>query len=255
MCKCRKYESYKVIVSFYNGEKEEIKYNGIKQTSYIDMLKAYRETKELYKDKSCRIDFIGVSANGELEVRWFKEFKGEEKEFQIKAREYTETNSFELMENIINSIALLNKRNYYLKNRRDVLEKAQDIILHKIEHFDISGLGNEEKLELFNELENIRKERREVKEDLKNIHTIREKIKFPENLEEVLNGMVEFKEKTEKSIKYLTDIELENKKVFKKKKYNNIEQRNLIAEKLRKKFDRVIFDDSKAMIYAYNKAI
>ncbi|HFD2052206.1 TPA: hypothetical protein ACF2DE_002937 [Clostridium perfringens] len=255
MCKCRKYESYKVIVSFYNGEKEEIKYNGIRQTSYIDMLKAYRETKELYKDKSCRIDFIGVSANGELEVRWFKEFKGEEKEFQIKAREYAETNSFELMENIINSIALLNKRNYYLKNRRDVLEKAQDIILHKIEHFDISGLGNEEKLELFNELENIRKERREVKEDLKNIHTIREKIKFPNNLEDVLNDLVELKNRTENSIKYLNDVELENKKIWKKKKYTSIEQRNLIAEKLKRKYDRVVWNDAECIIYAYNKAV
>lgn len=252
---CRKYESYKVIVSFDNGEREEIKYNGVKQSSYVDMLKAYRQTKELYKDRSCRIEFIGVSSEGKLEVRWFKEFIGEEKDFQIEAKKYANTNSFELIENIINSIVLLDKRNYYLKNRRDVLEKAQDILLHKIEHFDISGLGDKEKLELFDELERIRKERREIKEDLKNIKIIRDNIKFPENLEQVLNNLMEIKSRTENSIKYLNDVELENKKIWKKKKYNNIEQRNLIAEKLKKKYDRVIWNDAECVIYAYNKAV
>lgn len=255
MHKCRKYESYKVIVNFDNGEREEIKYNGIRQTNYIDMLKAYRQTKELYKDKACRIEFIGVLANGELEVRWYKEFQGEKKDFQEVAKEYADTTSFDLMENIINSITLLDKRNYYLKNRRDVLEKAQDIILHKIEHFDLSGLGNEEKLKLFDDLEAIRKERREVKEDLKNIHMIREKIKFPNNLEDVLNSLVELKNKTENSIKYLNDFELENKKIWKKKKYTSIEQRDLIAEKLKRKYDKVIWNDAECIIYAYNKAV
>lgn len=255
MCKHRKYQSYKIIVNFDNGEREEVKFNGIKQTSYIEMLKAYRETKDLYKDKSCKIEFIGVSSEGELEVRWFKEFKSEKKGFQEAAEEYTNKCTHELLHNIDKNIDLLSRREIYLRDMLEVINRQEYVISHQIERWDLNkGATDKDKLEKFDELMNVRNERRYMKMELEKLDIIKETVKFSNSIKNVLDRFNSIDEGIQNGVKFLDDTELENKKIFKVKKYDNEVQRDSIIERLSKKYKRVVYDDSKAEIYAFNYA-
>lgn len=211
MCKCRKYESYKVIVKYGNGKiKEEV------FEKYVPMLKGYREAKEENEKIECKVEVWGITKDGEEGYMHGKEIKGEIKDFQIEAKEYAETDTYNMLDVINKNIKLLAKREEYLRERINVINKREYVVLHQIENWDLNNNSTEkDKLYKFDELFNIRKERRYIKMELEKLKIIKKSINFSGNVEKVLSRFNDIDKGVKNGVKFLNKVELEKKRYLK----------------------------------------
>lgn len=72
----RKYDAYKIKITYHNGDTEEVEYNSHVDTSnYKEMLEVYRHTKEEYINHKevAIIDFVGISEQGTIGILFTKE--------------------------------------------------------------------------------------------------------------------------------------------------------------------------------------
>lgn len=141
----RKYSKYEIKVTYTNGDIENIKLSGIDNGSYTAMLDMYKQIKERYKDTECNIDFVGVSDNGEMGILFTKEIKNNNKPWFVEeAEQYTEQSMFNLVQQLHDTINLIERRGNWMTGELDLLNKMQDIYLHRIECYS-NELGEEEK--------------------------------------------------------------------------------------------------------------
>jgi len=160
----RKYEKYSIMVEYLNGEKENINLLGINTGSFKNILSVYHRIKKTYAEKVKTIDFVGVSSDGSIQVMWTKEIKPQ-------GRQDLKQDINDIMANMSKEMLLIKNKNFYSFNMIDALTKKENIILHEIE--DIHNLKfkneldkNNEKIRLFNKLEDIRIEKRWHKDQL-----------------------------------------------------------------------------------------
>lgn len=167
----RKYQNYRIIVSKENGQKEitDMKKYDVDTDSYKDMLNAYNEVKEEYKNQNVVIEFCGLSDNGQLDVMWSTEgFKKEPIE-NVENRKNKSTE--EIVKDLEDIINILYKR-ADKTDLTDVYNKERDYLYHLFEsNKKKKDLTNEEKIRVYNEMERVAVERRNEK-DSKKINTV-----------------------------------------------------------------------------------
>lgn len=76
---CKKYQKYRISVTYENLLEELIEYNYINKSinnyNYKDMLKVYKDFKETCAKDVIQIDFMGVSSVGEIGIIFTKDCK------------------------------------------------------------------------------------------------------------------------------------------------------------------------------------
>lgn len=224
MRKQRKFSKYKIQIRHTNGDKENINIKTADDGSYKSMLEVYKRIKRQYAEIECNIDFLGESDTGQVGIIFTKENKLNKPDFQIIAEKYANVTMLELLETLNTTLDLIDKRGKWLNDEIRVLNKMQDIELHKIESYsDI--LGEKEKVNVFNNIKSIRESRRILKEDELDYEEYVKLIKAIDRtkLRKIINIR---KEKNNFNYKYLDDKFLRDNKIFTKVKYKNIDEKN-----------------------------
>lgn len=255
----RKYENYKIIVTYDNGDKEEINYKGINTSSYKDMLNLYNEVKEKYSDRCVVIDFVGVGENGNLSVFWTKKIENRTEEETNKNEEdnIDSKTSIELLSIIGESLEILKKRKSQCNARLGAIDKEQDIQLHKIESIRYNKFETEEqiiaeKLKIFDALEEIRIKRRYIK----NEGQLLQSFVIPSKLESIECRINSSIQKYDKLLKkddktYLSSEKLSDLEVIKKVSYTTEKERLHFMKQLTPKYKKVTYADG--VITCYNR--
>ncbi|HDK7314211.1 TPA: hypothetical protein PTV97_003347 [Clostridium botulinum] len=266
MCKeyKRKYQEYSIKITYLNGDTEDINYKGINTSNYNDMLNLYRDIKEKYQDESVIINFLGKTDKGELGILFQKKIINKDAELKEYAEKVVNTEIEDIIKDIYNSFKLLNDKRKYSNEQINICNKKQDILLHKIEHFN-NELGNEIKISIFDNIQAIRIQRRKLKEDLENLTNFNGMLCHYENkvnkrltteqVEKILTKALESIQKiNNKQYDFLTDEKVEELKIMKEVRYKKQTERVKLMQQLKKEFDKIYCDESKMKIICYNKA-
>lgn len=249
---CKKFAKYKVEIIHRNGEVENFKLKGYNSCSYKSMIQLYKFAKRKFSTEECRISFVGETEEGKQRVMFAKENKLEKPNFQIEAEKYTNVTMVELMERLQETLDLLEKRGQWLEDEIKVLDKMQDIELHKIERYS-NDLGQTVMKDVFDEIRRIRENRRVLKEDKKCYEEYTKMIKTLDK-NKLKTIATDRKAKDKKEYKYPDERLLKDKKIFTKSYYENENDRETLKKNLSKKYDVVVVRDNLRTIIAYNKA-
>lgn len=157
----RKFNEYLILVTFKNGNVEEIEYTSdfkrkADKTSYKEMLSVYSEIKEQYEDKNCTIDFLGINDEEKMII-------------------FSKQN---VVEDISESTTLRDDVVLLFEKIQQIREKAETLAdkkvcynteVNEIYHKEIENandLSDEHKLKTFDKLRNVLINRRDVSSDL-----------------------------------------------------------------------------------------
>lgn len=257
MCQ-RKYTEYHILVKYLNNTKEEINYSTVDKSSYKEMLKLYNETKEQLKDECVTIEFCGKTEDDKLEIMFDKKIINPEimQKKEIIDRACSSDTEI-ILNNLVKAIDDLNMHRSYVGIQVGITSKKQDMLLHKIEHTRDCSL--EDKIKMFNELQEIRIERRKAKTGVTLLDNVFEK--FSENniilkhVENIIKGNVDYIKKQEEKIVVIKDTKMaEQFKIMKEVPYRSFKERINLQKQLQGKYDKVFFDDVKMIITCYNNA-
>lgn len=254
----RKYNSYKIIIAYTNGDKEEVKLNGINNNSYKETLTLYKQVKEEYLNSSNieTISFIGQTIDGELGVLFTKELN---KKDELTIEEFVNNNLNksvnETCKEIYYSLELIKAQQEKLSSIVGMYDKKRDIILHMILNSDNNRFSTKEELDEFkiNIYDKLKRNeicRREAKDNLAKINGLNSKLKQSnvklEEIEDIFRIYLkqkefnltseEYKEKVEKTVKYRTEKE-----------------RIVLMKKYQYRYKKVVNDPTKKELYFYNK--
>lgn len=162
----RKFNQYLIQIAHHDGTTENIEYSSrlkqVDKSSYSDMLKVYRETKDEYSDVNCTIDFLGI--NDKEQVVIFKKYN------EIEDTENNGDTIFDLADELQQ---LLNK----IFTRKEIVSKSvseADSAINYIYHADIENTTDESddhKINTYDKLKQAFELRRRIK--MKLVYLIR----------------------------------------------------------------------------------
>lgn len=246
----RKYTSYKVTITKTNGFTEDINMKGINNTSYKDMLEVYTSIKEKYANRSCIIEFVGVNEKDEeMKVIFSKSINIENNEdkIEIKAKDMAKE-----INTLINNTKQLIKDNR--KQNSKLLggtNKKLDMNLHIMQSNKVNNVSetNEAKLNRYDEISSLRVDRMNYKNEISDLDRLKYLI---EGIEEFQNELKIFINSKNKKIDF-SDEALEEYYIIKETTYKNDKQRIKLTSEWKSKYKKVVVDESKKKIIAYNK--
>ena len=256
MCK---YQKYQVKVTYVEGNTETINWKGINTNNYKEMLDVYRTTKDKYIDdvRVMKIDFIGLSNQGEMKIFFTKEFDN------CKGKEELNKSVTELTNEIANNLQALKNKMHYHGKMIGALSKKRDEAMHNIENLkklrDKNRITEEEYMQLkdenYKELEYSSIERRWHKVENENMQQLTNKNINGQklNLTHLINIFNSI-EDDDKEYEYLTVHKMDKLKLYTEVKYTTDKDKGTKESRLKKKYSNVIIDDANNIIYAYNKA-
>lgn len=244
----RVYNSYQVKVEYLNGDSEVINYKEKNSKSYKQVLELYKETREFYsKENTCvKINFCGITESNNINIIFTKEIlNAEDLEIKQKADEFKEKSVADITHNMIELLDMLIEKDKKLNESLNVLNKKQDVELHKIEA--VKHPTDAYKLEVFDAMASIRNDRRFIKNELTLLGNLK--------INDIKNQLLREKkaEKTiEKTENKIIDNGLENYVFVKEIKYRNYKELPNLVEQLKSKYDKVSWSESDMIIYCYN---
>lgn len=248
MCK-RVYKGYKIRVINEEGEKY-IELNGnINTTSYNTMIEYYHMTKYKYQDEDCVVEMLGVYDDGSVgNVIFSKRFCQE----VIEDKEILKPTD-EIVGEIKSLLELLDRKNEYHRNMKSVLDKKQNLLLHKIETIKSLNTTKEnlinEKLKIIDELEEVRHDRRYNKDEERKLQLVCNKV----NIQEIIKKFSQVKIPIDtKDYEYISG-DLEDK-IIKEIKYNSEKQRINIMKQVSHKYKKIVNDEARRVLICYNHA-
>ncbi len=252
----RKYENYELMITFLNGDTEKIKLNGVNTNNYKEVLEVYKNIKEQYQDQSVTISFTGISSNGEIGILFTKKIVSKETKQKEYADKVANTSVDDMLGNLKDDIKLIIDKYNRRCEQYSILDKSENIQLHKIESFneikwDSKEAETLEKIKIFDTIQEITRKRRVVKRDIAAIQKIKTIIK----LDEVYKSLDKIKTNNDKKYTYLSDEKVEEFKIMKEVTYKNFKERVKLIGELSKEFDKVYFDDHSMKITCYNRAV
>lgn len=232
----RVYEYYRIKVT----TDEDVKYifkEGIDKTSYKDIIRLYRETKnkETSRGAECKVELVGITQEG-IEVSIFA------KNISYESREEKEllTRTVDIVNDIKYNLNLLERKREYHRNMMSCYDRKQETLLHKVETVKkLKGTKRDiqlEKLKLFDRIEQVRNERRFCKMEDKNIKSLFSKV----NIEDLSNQLVQFEFSSDNSYEYIDDRIEEN--IIKEVPYMNDKDRVKKLKSLTKKYKKIVND-------------
>ena len=237
MCKERKYVSYKVVATYSNGDKEEVKYNGI-NSSYKEMLQVYRDFKNTCGVDVDKIEFTGVTKNGELGII----FESKIKKQDLNNMEYNP------MEDVLRGLTFIkNNPMKKYKNILDFYNATDKEYLHELENIRNMDISDKEKdlnrIDLINRMDKAREYRRKMVDRRRAMSNLEDKINC-EKLDKLIKlfklcndswtGILSCNSKA------ISEYERKNKHY--ELKYNSFEERDKIMEMLEKDKWKIIVD-------------
>lgn len=246
----RMYESYKLKISDDDGERY-IKINkNVDTSNYKEMIKFYNELKKRNEEKSCTIHFLGVDKNKIENIMFSKEYKKE-----VNNDKELLTTTDEIVGDIKHLLGLLERKKDYHHDMRSVLDKKNNIALHKIENIRLFEGSKEdlikEKIKIFDEMDKIIEERRTHKEELKKLSTLRKIIDLDNIIDNFNRVNIPI---DETDYKYLTDEVIEEKKILKEYTYRNDKERLNIMKQIENKYSKIVNDSVNNKLICYNLA-
>jgi hypothetical protein len=157
----RKFNEYLILVTFQNGNTEEIEYttnfkNKVDKRNYKDMLSVYTEVKEQYSNKNCTIDFLGINENEKMVIF-------------SKPNVVEEISDESLLRD---DVILLFENLQQIKDKATALNQKKicyNVEVNEIYHKEIEAttdLSDEHKIKTFDKLRNVLIKRRDVSADL-----------------------------------------------------------------------------------------
>lgn len=252
---CRKYENYKIKITYLNGDTEELNYKGINTNSYKEMLKLYKDVKEQHKEESVVIDFLGITNTGELGILFTKEVKGKD----YLDKQELEMTEEEILKDIQRKMKLLKEKSILTDKLINIENKKQDCILHTIQNIPKNS-SDELKIKMFNELQEIRINRCNLKTKQMKLESLNKNIKdnyLIDNIDKIIANYNKLSLKLsniKQSYKFDKIEKVEEKfNVIKEIKYRNFKERANLMKQLTPKYDKVYDDYIKMTITCYNK--
>jgi hypothetical protein len=252
----KKYESYEIKITYENGDIENIEYNGVNTSNWREMLRLYNDVKDQYSNKSVLIEFIGKSNDGELKVIYNKNLLSNNGNEETK--EENKNCVVDTVKMMIDGFELLTKEHKRMMYREGFIQKQQDFLLHKIEAFEENNFGAEEsiriKLELFDQLEELRKERRIMKNEkaiLDNFFKLDKNC--INNVQEKLTTILKHHNKQIEKINSidLYDDNFVEENIVKRIDCNSAKYRDNLIPILSKKYDKVTYNNNQILCYNY----
>ncbi|EKS4345175.1 hypothetical protein QB607_003179 [Clostridium botulinum] len=246
-----------------------MKYKGINTSNYNDMLNLYRDIKEQYKNESVIIDFIGKSADGQMNIMWQKEIVNKDAKIKEYAERVTNIEVKDIAQIIIDNFKMLRDKKELAIKEISVNSKLVDAQLHNMEEYkkrELNGeyISPELKIAIFDTIAEQRLERRKGQKDKQKIDILENylssyKSNFNtlslENIIGLLGKNIENIESIDnKKYDVLTEKKAEELKIIKKVSYKNFKDRINKMKQLQKEYDKVYYDNSKMEIICYNKA-
>lgn len=251
----RKYNEFKIEVEFLNGDIEEINYKSYDTKSYKQMMELYKETRDTYRDTSCKIKFKGISEEGELGVLFIKEIKTKDQELKEEA-EYIESVSIEvLLENILKLGNIINEEKKRLINLKiSEIDKKISSINHHAGNKKYATA--EEKIIAMDELSNLNEKRRCYKDERSFFNSFHNQKKYKFIREDEIKEAIEWLkvQQLRKQIKIEND-DYEKKYKVEKVKYKNEKERLKIMRRIEGKYDNINIDRKNMEIIYYNNVI
>lgn len=253
----KKYQQYKISVTYINGDKEEINYKGINTSNYKDMIKLYSDIKDEYSDKSATIDFVGISTCGELKVFWSKKIESKEETIETEELSSNNISIEDILTNIKANLELLIEKETIAYAKQGILDKQQDVELHRVENIDNGIFISEEektleKVKVFDSIQNIRKERRLNKNNISLNTNISNKINKKQIINDISSILGISEIANNKKYEYLTDKRAEEFSIVKKVKFRTERERISLTSQLQPKYSKVYYENGE--ILCYNKA-
>lgn len=249
--KVKKYHSYKLCITNQSG-KEYIKLNGnVNQTSYATMIKYYHKTKEKYQNEDCTIELVGVHEDGTIggviySKTFCKEVIEEDKELLRPVDD--------IVSEIQDLLDLLERKKEYHVEIQSASDKKINVIRHQV--LSISKFKGskeelvEEKLRLFDNLEQAEIERKWHKDEVFKLRSLNKRIDI-HNLSEQFNSI---EIPITKEYDYLSDEKVEEFKIMKEIPYRNDKERLNTIKMLGNKYEKVVTDSCNKRLICYNKA-
>lgn len=256
MCKERKYAKFNIKITYLNGDTENISYNKYDPTNYKDMIQLYKETKEQFKNNCVLIDFNGITQDGEIGILFRKENKTEDLEIKKEADTVEQMSIIEILKNLENIINILGKKQEKENNNINIYTKKRDVINHKVETMDKINLSSEEKILLIEKLHIVSKKRRKAKENTEIINTFTnlQKIQGIRKAINVTKQKIQEIEGREEKSEFLADDKVKKYRIMEEVKYKNFKERTRLINKLKYKYNKIYYDDSRMVVICYNKA-
>lgn len=253
----KKYQEFKIKITYLNGDSEEINYNKQDKSKYRDMLELYKQTKEKFKDECVIIDFLGVEGDGELGILFQKKIVND-KESKIKTQADLVRNMplSEVLDQMESLMKILEDKSSKSDERINVYNKRQDLLLHKVEGFKKAKVSNVGKLEVMDMLEDIRLKRRVIKNDVRVIDDFKENNSMQIIKQAIFRSKLKIDSisKEDSEMEYLTDEKIEQFKMMKEVTYKSFKERIVVMKRLQNRYNKVYYDDSTMVITCYNKA-
>lgn len=246
----RKYDKFKIKIVYHDGDVEEVKYRSNVNTSdYNEMLKVYKDTKAkfLNDEDVAVIDFIGVSAKGEIGLIFTKEVskyigKDISNNLDMDCREVTG--------NAILWLSVLKEQKHYYQEICEETQKRKDTLLHKVLLLDNCDPEDKASLEhsLILELKENETRRRIAKNNLNDLIAIHKKI----NINSAIGRLKDYSDK--RDLKGFDKEEPEHfgNRVEKKVAYKDERERARLIRKYRFKYDKMKNDVVTKTLYFYN---
>jgi hypothetical protein len=246
----KKFMIYKIKIVFGNGD---IEYRNGDDTyspgNYSDMCELFKTVQKEVWDQDCKVVLLGVDYRGNNTMLKERNFTKP----SIEEQQIYETSFVEYANQIRDILEKMRVKRDYHTQMLDAVEKKNSIIDHRIETFSKKEWSNQEemmreKMSIFDESEQIKKDRRLHKDELELIHKIRDNIDLIEAYEafDIKPKNIEFK--------YLDQDLARSLGMIKEIYYSNDKDRVTKVKKYKKMYSSVRIDYKNNKLICYNKA-
>lgn len=241
--KCIKYQ---IIITYINGDKENVSCNNIDVSNFKAMKEFYDTVKEKYKNNKTisTIGFKGITKNGDIVDIWREKEINVVSNIEKEQEEYIEKNKDrdvrEITKEISFALNCLKEMKIYHNNKLSECDLERSILLHETELsnnkvFDSQQEQDEYEKELFNKLKQNEIDRRFYKQTTSDLQSMFGKLK----IEDIINSINMWVDNRAAFDKSPEEFHEDNKKTEFYK--NDMERLNYISKYEKMKYDTVFW--------------
>ncbi|MGL4571725.1 MAG: hypothetical protein ACRCVJ_11750 [Clostridium sp.] len=251
---CKKYQEYKVKVTYKNGDTEIVKGQSINTNNYKQMLEVYRTVKDTYDTAILKqIEFLGIGQNQELGVLFTKQY------IEDKEPTLIEENTIDILQTICQNIKLLTVKKEYHKSMIPCTNKKLDVLYHQLEDIDLIKKITETelrelKLSISDQITYLRKLRRWHNNELSALTYITNNKINNNVIANTLSQVISAIDNSKTKIKFPSWNLAKKKSIYEEQFYTDDINKNTVVNNLKDKYKHVYIDEVENKVIAYNNA-
>lgn len=255
----KKYEEYNILVKYQNGDTENLNYNGVNTSNYLEMRKVYNDIKQEYEGKSVSIEFIGKGRKGNLKVFWNKNMNSNRNDLNATLEKLQEMDTSDILKLVKESLLIVKNRPSYYLNQDSVFDKEINVQNHALETIEENYKLSESKknilrLESAKKIGHLTVRRRDNKYQHKTAKHFLDGVDVNPVIDMVTDSLKYYENISNREYDILTDEKAEELNIIQKKQYRNEKERIRIMSEFKKKYGNVSYDAKTKTVTAYNKA-